>query len=157
MFLFVFHFVGLDFSSRWFINDEGKNVGSLKDLKTRSIIPVELNAILFWNARIISEFYGYAGNATKQKEYMDISNEILKAVEEVLWNEEEGAWLDYDIMNNKSRPFFVSSNLAPLWMNCYDPAKKQHIADRIVDYIERMKLDDYPGGELKTNLYQTNL
>lgn len=32
---------GMDFSSRWFVNAEGTNNGTLRDLKTRSIIPVE--------------------------------------------------------------------------------------------------------------------
>lgn len=31
-------------------------------------------------------------------------------------------------------------------MRCYDPTKRQHIADRIVNYINQTRLDDYPGG-----------
>lgn len=68
---------GMDFSSRWFINAEGTNNGTLKDLKTRSIIPVELNAILYWNAKIIAEFYGYANNSEKQKEYVAYADEFM--------------------------------------------------------------------------------
>lgn len=68
---------GLDFSSRWFINQDGGNTGDLRDLKTRSIIPVELNAILYWNAIIISEFYGYAGNSEKQQEYLRTAQEFM--------------------------------------------------------------------------------
>lgn len=68
---------GMDFSSRWFINENGENIGTLKDLKTRSVIAVELNAILHWNAKIIAEFYGYAGNNDKQKEYEAKAQEIL--------------------------------------------------------------------------------
>lgn len=69
---------GMDFSSRWFINETGGNEGSLKDIKTRSIIPVELNAFLCGNARIISEFYGYTGNGEKQRQYMDIAEKFMK-------------------------------------------------------------------------------
>lgn len=68
---------GMDFSSRWFINEDGENIGSLKYLKTRSVIPVELNAMLYWNAKIIAEFYGYAGNEEKQKEFEGKAQEIL--------------------------------------------------------------------------------
>lgn len=68
---------GLDFSSRWFIDKNGENNGDLRDLKTRSIIPVELNAILYWNAKIIAEFYGYANNTEKQEEYLQTSQEFL--------------------------------------------------------------------------------
>lgn len=68
---------GMDFSSRWFIDQNGENLGSIHDLKTRSIIAVELNAILFWNAKIIAEFHGYAGNVEKQKEFEGKAAEIL--------------------------------------------------------------------------------
>lgn len=61
---------GMDFSSRWFINEDGENTGDLRNLKTRSIIPVELNAILFWNAKIIAEFYGLANNTERQEEFL---------------------------------------------------------------------------------------
>lgn len=67
---------GMDFSSRWFINETGGNVGTLKHIKARSIIPVELNAFLYWSATIISEFNGYAGRGDKQKEYEAKANEI---------------------------------------------------------------------------------
>lgn len=69
---------GMDFSSRWFINATGGNMGALKDLKTRSVIAVELNAILYWNAKIISEFYGYAKNEAKKAEYEEKAQEILE-------------------------------------------------------------------------------
>lgn len=69
---------GMDFSSRWFINEDGENTGDLRDLKTRSIIPVELNAILYWNAKIIAEFYGYAGNLEKQALYLKMAREFME-------------------------------------------------------------------------------
>lgn len=68
---------GMDFSSRWFINENGGNNGTLANLKTRYIVPVELNAILYWNAKIIAEFYAYAGNDTKKDEYLKISKQFM--------------------------------------------------------------------------------
>lgn len=65
----------MDFSSRWFIKN-GTNEGDLKDLKCRSIVPVELNAILFWNARIISEFHLLSGNAKKSAEFEQLAQEM---------------------------------------------------------------------------------
>lgn len=60
---------GMDFSSRWFINENGTNIGNLTDIKTRSIVPVDLNAILYWNAKMIAEFHSKAGNVEKMTEY----------------------------------------------------------------------------------------
>ncbi|XP_070496300.1 trehalase isoform X3 [Chironomus tepperi] len=137
---------GMDFSSRWFIDADGGNNGTLANLKTRSIVPVELNAILHWNAKIIAEFYGYAGNLTKQSEYLKLAKDFQDAVNDVLWDEEAGAWLDYDLINLKRRPYFVPTNLSPLWMRCYDVTKRVHIASKVMSYINNTRLDDYPGG-----------
>ena len=70
----------------------------------------------------------------------------------MLWDEETGAWLDYDLINNKHRPYFVPTNLSPLWMRCYDPTKLTHITEKVLDYINNTKLDDYPGGVPTTML-----
>lgn len=67
---------GMDFSSRFFIKD-GTNNGTLKDLKTRSIVPVDLNAILQWNARIIAEFYRKANNLERANYYEEEAARIL--------------------------------------------------------------------------------
>lgn len=146
----------MDFSSRWFINNEGKNEGTLRDLKTRSIIPVELNALLYWNAQIIAEFYGLAGNSSKRDEYTKHAETFYKTVNEFLWNEAEGVWLDYDTLNRKSRNYFVSTNLSPLFTKCFDASKTQIIADRVLDYIAKKKLDDYPGG-VPTTLFSSGM
>ncbi|XP_055386870.1 trehalase isoform X2 [Condylostylus longicornis] len=143
---------GMDFSSRWFITSNGTNEGMLKDLKTRSIIPVELNAIMFWNAKIIAEFYSKAGDVKKCAEYEAKAQDILKAIEAVLWHEDVGAWLDYDLINNKRRNYFVPTNLSPLWMKCYDITKSEHISERVLKYIENVGIDKYPGGVPNTLL-----
>ena len=36
---------------------------------------------------------------------------------QVLWNEEDGTWYDYDTLNGEQRRYFFPSNLAPLWTN----------------------------------------
>lgn len=155
---------GMDFSSRWFIDDLGANNGTLENTKIRHIIPVELNAILHWNAKIIAEFYGYAGNDTKRDEFLTLSKQFMdvskthvgletqfsfinsQAVNDVLWDEEVGAWLDYDLINSKRRNYFTPTNLSPLWMRCYDPAKRHNITEKVLSYIDSLHLDSYPGG-----------
>lgn len=76
---------GMDFSSRWFVKN-GTNDGDLRDLKTRSIIPVCLNAILYWNAKIIAEFYRKAEKVPEAEKYeleaahiLEVSNTFCTA------------------------------------------------------------------------------
>lgn len=136
---------GMDFSSRWFIKD-GTNKGNLTDLKCRSIIPVELNAMLYWNAKIISEFFILKGDLVKARQYEEYAQNFAQAIEAVLWNEEIGAWLDYDLINKKPRNYFTPTNLSPLWMKCFDQSKTKHIADKVLGYINATGIDNYPGG-----------
>lgn len=135
---------GMDFSSRWFIKD-GTNAGNLTDLKCRSIIAVELNAILYWNAKIISEFYMHRNDISKASTYQAKAEDIRKAITAVLWNEDQGIWLDYDLINKKHRNYFTPTNLSPLWTGCYDKSDPK-LPKRVLDYIERLGLDTYPGG-----------
>ncbi|PSN32814.1 hypothetical protein C0J52_14170 [Blattella germanica] len=110
---------GWDFSSRWFIY-QGTNGGNLTHINTQNIIPVDLNAFIYWNAVLLAKFNTLLGNTMIAQDYMSVAEEIKAGVAAVLWNEEWGTWLDYDMINNKPREYFYPSNLAPLWTYCYD-------------------------------------
>jgi alpha,alpha-trehalase len=71
----------------------------------------------------------------------------LQAVNEVLWDENVGCWLDFDLINQKLRPYFTPTNLSPLWTNCFDESRRQHIADKVLQYINQTEIDNYPGGK----------
>lgn len=137
---------GMDFSSRWFVNSEGTNNGSLVHLKTRTIVPVELNVILHWNAKYIAELYRKEGKLEEASTYEQYAQQIFDAIEAVLWHEDLGIWLDYDMVNKKRRNYFVPTNLSPLWMNCYREERREEIAEMMMKYIHRTDIDTYLGG-----------
>lgn len=128
------------------LNKQINFLGNLTDLKTRSIIAVELNAILFWNAQMIAEFYKLKGDPAKTLEYELEAEKLLAGIDAVLYHEDVGAWLDYDLINNKRRDFFVPTNLSPLWMKCYRETDSRNIAENVLKYINRTGIDRYPGG-----------
>ena len=66
---------GWDFSSRWYISEEGHCKGNLSHISTRNIIPVDLNAFVCMNAKLLSKFFGLIGDENKQQYY---NNEYLK-------------------------------------------------------------------------------
>lgn len=137
---------GMDFSSRWFISSNGTNEGTLVNLKCRAIVPVELNAILFWNAKILAEFFLLTGDSVKSAEYEAKAQEIFEAVQAVLWHDDVGAWLDWDMINNKPRNYFVPTNLAPLWTKCFNEADTANLTTKVLKYIDSVGIDKYPGG-----------
>lgn len=78
----------------------------------------------------------------------------LQAIQAVLWNEEAGCWLDYDLINEKPRDYFVPTNLSPLWVKAYNISDSAKISESVLSYIEKNKLDKFPGGVPNT-LYPT--
>ncbi|XP_015184771.1 PREDICTED: trehalase isoform X3 [Polistes dominula] len=136
---------GWDFSSRWFILD-GTNKGNLTNLKTRYIIPVDLNAILYRNAVLLSKYSRRMGNATKEAYYSTIADEWKKAVTAILWHDEVGAWLDYDIMNELKRDYFYPTNILPLWTYCYDFTKREEYVSKVLKYLEKNQIMLNQGG-----------
>nr|WPB08679.1 trehalase 1 [Cacopsylla chinensis] len=125
---------GWDFSSRWFIAKDGSNKGDLHDIKTTHIIPVDLNAMLQKNAVYLSEWHLQLGNKDLSIKYKNIAKEFNEAIQEVLWNEKVGAWLDYDTGNKQPRNFFYLSNLTPLWTNSYT-MPKPYVAEKVLQYL----------------------
>lgn len=71
-----------------------------------------------------------------------------------MWNEEAGCWLDYDLINEKPRDYFVPTNLSPLWVKAYNISDSAKISESVLSYIEKNKLDKFPGGVPNT-LYNT--
>ncbi|KDR17472.1 Trehalase [Zootermopsis nevadensis] len=134
---------GWDFSSRWFIQN-ATNKGTLIDLKTRYIIPVDLNSILFWNARLLVDFYTRLNITEKSDKYRSIADEWLEAVTAVLWHDEVGAWLDYDSMNEVKRDYFYPTNVAPLWTGCYKDKETQ--VGKIMKYLQKTQIMGNLGG-----------
>nr|CAD7196475.1 unnamed protein product [Timema douglasi] len=136
---------GWDFSSRWFILN-ATNKGNLTNLKTRYIIPVDLNAIIYWNAKYLSDFFSELGLPEKALEYMKYAEEWMESVNEILWHEDVGAWLDYDIMNNVRRNYFYPTNIAPLWTGCFDIRKGRQQIAKILKYLEKTRIMINLGG-----------
>ena len=58
----------------------------------------------------------------------------LAAMEAVLWDEQKGAWFDYDLEKGKKNLEFYPSNLTSLWQaGCFsDPS----VADKALKYLE---------------------
>lgn len=57
----------------------------------------------------------------------------MAAMKDILWDEEKGAWFDYDLENGKKNLEFYPSNLAPLWAGCFsDPGD----VDKALKYLE---------------------
>ncbi|XP_067216619.1 trehalase isoform X2 [Linepithema humile] len=137
---------GWDFSYRWCIRTNNDANLSLVNASTSNIIPVDLNAIIQRNAKLLARFYGILANTKKVRYYTKIAQEYQTAIDNILWNKDEGIWLDYDTKNKQSRNKFYPTNLTPLYTFSYDPIKKIGYAQKAVSYLKKNKIDTFYGG-----------
>ncbi|KAL0972682.1 hypothetical protein UPYG_G00193420 [Umbra pygmaea] len=134
---------GWDFSSRWFVDGKSGSNRTLKDIRTSSLLPTDLNALLCRNERTLAQFYRTVGEEVTAARFDKAVSARLEAIEAVLWNEEHGVWLDYSLLTNTSRPDFYPSNLAPLWAACYSQAA---MGQRALHYLEASGGVIFPNG-----------
>lgn len=105
-----------------------------------------MNSFLYQNIVILKTFYNLLGNAEKAMHYEKRAAEWLQAVEQILWHEEVGAWLDYDLMNEVKRDYFYPTNIAPLWSGCFHKDKIEYYVSKVLKYLERTQVMNNLGG-----------
>ncbi|KAM3921227.1 trehalase [Leptodactylus fuscus] len=138
---------GWDFSSRWFFG----STNSLLDTKTSSVVPVDLNSILYRVEKALAKFYTDLEMHDEATTFSTAHSQRLEAVQAVLWDETLGTWLDYNINETRRNPNFYPTNLTPLWASCYsDPS----VVDKVISYLETCGALDYQNG-LPTSLKNT--
>ncbi|XP_067826810.1 trehalase [Heptranchias perlo] len=127
---------GWDFSSRWFVDSNGENNGTLKDTKTKHVLPVDLNSILCRNERVLASFHKQLGNSLKAKYYEDALNRRIDAVRDVFWDKTQGIWFDYNLINHRSNAEFYASCLMPLWAECLAEQEPGQMGEMVIRYLE---------------------
>ena len=103
---------GWDFSSRWM-----DNPNQLGTLRTTSIVPVDLNALMYKMEKMIALASKAAGDDAKAAQYDGFANARQKGIEKHLWNDKEGWYADYDLKSHKVRNQLTAAALFPLYVN----------------------------------------
>lgn len=133
---------GRDFSSRWFARD-GPVAGKMGSTRTSSILPVDLNAIICGNLRLMANLYEVIEDTSKAEQCRQQFRSMKEAIHQVFWNEECGCWFDYDIINSCHVNIYMDTNFFPLFTGCthddFDPQK-------IVSYMTSVGVLAFPGG-----------
>ncbi|KAJ8912193.1 hypothetical protein NQ315_003797 [Exocentrus adspersus] len=137
---------GWDFTARWFFHKEGGVSDQIKDIRTRRNIPTDLNAFIYKALKTMNNFYMILRKPSEAKRYLDLAERWREAIEEVLYNNEDGTWYDYDIKTGKQRRFFFASNLTPLWAGAMPDEVKAERGKRSVEYLRKMGILNLRGG-----------
>ncbi|XP_064650981.1 trehalase-like [Lineus longissimus] len=133
---------GWGFSTRWF----ARNNTSLTTIRTREIIPVDLNALLCWNERLLGKFHRTLGDSKRAEMFEKKALERQTTLMKLLWDPDAGIWFDWDLAANGRIPVYYVSSFLPLFTGCYGNEKgtdKEEIERKVLDYIKRTDLLDF--------------
>ena len=81
---------GWDFSSRWLADGE-----TLSTIRTTSIVPVDLNSLLYHLEQTLATAYALDGQPRQAADYRERAAQRKRAIREVLWSDAHGAFGDY--------------------------------------------------------------
>ncbi|PKA31630.1 alpha,alpha-trehalase [Cedecea lapagei] len=132
---------GWDFSSRWM--DDPQKLGTIR---TTSIVPVDLNALLFKMEKLLAKASQESGDTERANRYETLANTRQKAIESHLWNDKEGWYADYDLKSKKVRNQLTAAALFPLYVN----AASKERADKVANATASRLLK--PGGVTTTTI-----
>ncbi|MEG5853218.1 alpha,alpha-trehalase [Enterobacter mori] len=132
---------GWDFSSRWM--DDPQKLGTIR---TTSIVPVDLNALMFKMETLLARASQEDGDSAGASKYEALAASRQKAIESHLWNEKEGWYADYDLKSKKVRNQLTAAALFPLYVK----AAAQDRADKVAAATSSRLLK--PGGITTTTI-----
>lgn len=119
---------GWDYTARWIANpaDAARDVYfPLRSLNTRSIVPVDLNSILYGNEVAISRFYNESGNATAAAHWADLAAIRSEAIHALMWNETYFSYFDYNLTSSSQHLYVPSDDDTAIFENQTAPAGQQ--------------------------------
>ena len=101
---------GWDFSSRWCVAN-----GGLCTTRTTAILPVDLNAFLYRLEEAIAELSAKAGDDISAQSFSEQAAQRRDAMHRLMWNEQAGAFFDYDWQQDTIRENLTAATVAPLF------------------------------------------
>jgi alpha,alpha-trehalase len=117
---------GWDFSSRWF--KDGKN---LTTIHTTNIIPVDLNCLLFHMEKMLGSLAEKNNLPKKMHLYQNLAKKRSEAINDLLWNEEQGFYFDYFIRESTISPHFTLAGLYPLFVQIATEQQGKKVTKKI--------------------------
>ncbi|KAI4456200.1 trehalase [Holotrichia oblita] len=137
---------GWDFSSRWIYDDKGDSRANLSFTQAKYIVPVDLNSFLHKAYMSMSYLYGKLGNHERRVYWSQKAQELHVAIKEILWNEEDNMWYDFNLKLKEHRRKYYASNVTPLWTGAYHASEGRKYGKMVSDYLKRHGILDYKGG-----------
>lgn len=121
---------GWDYSSRWFADGN-----RIETIQTTSIIPVDLNALLYNLELIIARGFEVNGDEENANIYDQRAGLRRAALIRYCWNEELGFFFDYNFEQDRQMKVVSVAGVYPLFYNMVDMEQARSIATVIEEQL----------------------
>ncbi len=103
------------------------------DGRCSDFIPVDLNSNLYLYEVTMSGFAGILQNG-ESKLWMDRAVERKQRINQLLWNENRGLYLDYDMKNERPSDVTSLASFQPLWTGCASVEQAKRVKAHLKRY-----------------------
>ncbi len=114
---------GWDFSSRWFRDEH--DFGSIH---TTEIIPVDLNCLLFYLEKTLSEVYNLKIDAENAVKFQVLAQNRKESIQKYCWNETQNFYFDYDFVENSHKKYLTLAASYPLYFGISTKSQTEKVA-----------------------------
>jgi alpha,alpha-trehalase len=115
---------GWDFGSRWFADGQTRAT-----MDTTEIVPIDLNSLLFGLENAIRAGCTRSGDKSCAREFAERAATRRRAIDHYLWDEDQGAYLDYQWTNGARMPRVSAATLYPLFVSLASQAQADAVAN----------------------------
>lgn len=133
---------GWDFSSRWLRHPQ-----QLGSIHSCDILPVDLNALLYFLEQSLTKAHSLAGHAAQAGQYEQLAEQRKQALLQCCWDETQGFFMDYDFVAQRPKEVLSLAGTFPLFFQMASDAQARACA-RVIEAVFLK-----PGGLVCTPLH----
>lgn len=121
---------GWDFSSRW-LSDTAK----LSTIQTTSIVPVDLNCLMYSMENIIAKALKLSGKTKQANFFIQKATKRKAAIFKYCWNKSKGFFFDYNFTAAQQSENITAAGIFPLFVKMATPAQAAVVAKTITVFL----------------------
>lgn len=124
-------------------HESGWDMTSRFDKRCLDFLPVDLNSLLYKYETDFSVIYRILGDKEKAKRYKERAQKRKETINELMWNNDNGFFFDYDYVNKRQSDFWSVAGFYPLWAGIATKTQAKKV-------LENIKVFECEGGLAST-------
>ena len=105
----------------------------LREIMPQSVAPVGLNVDVAVAAARTAELASDLGKEEESKKYYQAFRDLSRAINDTLWDEQDGAYYSYDLQNHHMRRRLIVTTFDPLRLGIASAERRDRLLTRMLD------------------------